>query len=288
MASYGLSVQETLVLDPQNEPFPSQITRSVGGLQVQEIQALNYPPFVDVRTDGMDQESPALAGLQAVTLNWVSPIEIDEAKNEGREVHTLLNSTAGSWLRADPNIQPDPQTYPDFGFPIEGQPQAYPLAVSAQGVFESFYKGKASPLAEAANAETPPVDPATGAPIEIQDVGTIETSPETARLVVIGSAEFLNDIVFQLSSNLSFDRYFNSLQFMQNLVDWSVEDLDLLTIRSRSSAARVLEPMSDEQQTGWEIANYVAALLAVLAVGWIWQMRRQNEEPMTLIPPGGF
>ena len=283
--SYGLTLQEALVLDPQNEPFPTQIVRNVGGLQVQEIQALDYPPFVDVRTDGMDQESPALAGLQAVTLNWVSPVVVDEAKNEGREVSVLLNSTPGSWLRTDPNIQPDPETYPSLGFPVEGQPQSYPLAVSVQGVFESFYKDKPSPLAEAANAETPPVDPTTGAPIELRDVGALESSPETARLVVVGSAEFLNDIVFDLSSSLSFDRYFNSLQFLQNVVDWSVEDLDLLTIRSRGAAARVLEPMSDEQQSGWEIANYVVALLAVVAVGWVWRLRQESEEPMVLIPP---
>jgi ABC-2 type transport system permease protein len=80
-------------------------------------------------------------------------------------------------------------------------------------------------------------------------VGTIEISPDTARLVVIGSAEFLNDIVFDLSASLTRDRYLNSLQFVQNTVDWSVEDLDLLTIRSRGSATRALNPLTEQDQS---------------------------------------
>ena len=155
LAGYGITVEQSLVFDPQNEPFPTQVARNIGGLEVQEVQALDYPPFVDIRSDGMDQESPILANLQAVTLNWASPITVDEAGNEGREVAVLLRSSPGSWLRTDTNIQPDPESYPGLGFPIEGQPQSYPLAVSVQGSFESFYSGKPSPIAEAANAETP-------------------------------------------------------------------------------------------------------------------------------------
>ncbi len=103
-------------------------------------------------------------------------------------------------------------------------------------------------------------------------------------MVIIGSAEFLNDIIFDISSSLSFDRYINSLQLAQNAVDWSVEDLDLLTIRSGGAAARVLNPLTERQQTIWEIVNYAIALLAVVGLGLIWRWRRQNEKPIELIP----
>jgi hypothetical protein len=119
----------------------------------------------------------------------------------------------------------------------------------------------------------------------VNTIGTID-SPNTARLVVIGSAEFLNDIVFQLSSSLTQDRYFNTLQFMQNTVDWSVEDLDCWYSLAGTSA-RVLNPLTERQQTGWEVANYVVALLAVVALGVIWRWRRQNEQPMELVPQAG-
>jgi ABC-2 type transport system permease protein len=104
-------------------------------------------------------------------------------------------------------------------------------------------------------------------------------------LVVIGSAEFLDDVVFDISSNLTRDRYLNSLQFIQNAVDWSVEDLDLLSIRSRGSATRILSPAAESQQSFWEGLNYAIALLSLIGIGAVWSARRKNEQPMELIPP---
>ncbi len=293
LASYGITVTQALVLDPQNEPFPVQVNRDLNGFQVREIQAMNYPFFVDVRPDGMDSKTPILSNLPAVTMNWVSPVEVDPAKNANREVNTLLQSSPASWLRTDTNIQPDMQAYPELGFPVEGEQKSYPLAVSVQGRFDSYFKGKPSPLQQ---PEEPAgdlgSDPAGPAPAPGQDtIGTIESSPDTARLVVIGSSEFLNDIVFDLSASMTRDRYLNSLQFMQNTVDWSVEDLDLLTIRSRGTSARVLYPLSESGQSFWEGLNYGLALLALVGIGVLWRVRKQKEQPMELVgeavPVGG-
>ena len=82
LAHYGTEVGEAFVMDPQNEPFPIQVQRQVGGMSVVEIQRINYPFFVDVRQDSMAKDSPIVANLPAVTLQWVSPLEIDESKNE--------------------------------------------------------------------------------------------------------------------------------------------------------------------------------------------------------------
>lgn len=284
LASYGISVEPSLVMDPQNEPFPIQIPRNVNGMQVVEIQAINYPFFIDIRPDGMDRQNPILASLPAVTLNWASPITIDEAKNADREMTTLLKSSPASWLRTDTNIQPDLQVYPELGFPVEGEQQSHTLAVAVQGVFESYFKDKPSPITatEPTVGEDPAAVQATPAPANT--IGTIEQSPATARLVVISSAEFLNDIVFQLSSSLTQDRYFNTLQFVQNTVNWSVEDLDLLSIRSRGTSARILAPLTESEQSFWEYVNYIVALLAVIGIGIVWRIRQHNEKPIELVP----
>ncbi|MBN1992675.1 MAG: Gldg family protein [Anaerolineae bacterium] len=283
LAGYGINVEQALVMDPQNEPFPIQLQRDVGGVQVTEIQAMPYPFFVDVRSSGMDQESPILASLPAVTMNWVSPVTVDEAKNAGREVTVLLKSSENAWLRTTPQVNPD-MNLPDLGFSPEGEQKSYPLAVSVQGVFESYFKDKPSPLETAAQDET---SAETGAAAQdtptARGTGTLESSPENARLVVIGSAEFLNDIILNLSDNLSRGRFMNSLQFAQNTVDWSVEDLDMLTIRSRGTSARLLNPLTESQQTFWEIANYVVALVALVALGVVWGLHRRNEQPVELI-----
>ncbi|MBN1260778.1 MAG: Gldg family protein [Anaerolineae bacterium] len=283
LESYGITVAQSLVLDPQNEPFPVIVTRQVGNAQVQEIQALDYPFFVDVRPEGMAKNNPLVSNLPAVTLNWVSPITVDPVKNAEREVTVLLQSTDASWVEeqvsAAPTIQPDFDLYPDLGFPVGQTTRPYTLAVSVQGVFESAFKDQPSPLeTEAANAEETPV---AGTP------GTITTSPASARLVVIGSTEFLDDIVFELSSRLTGDRYLNSLKLVQNAVAWATEDLDLLTIRARGTSARVLYELTDQEESIAEAANYVLAFLSLIGLGILWTVRLRNEPPMALVRPDG-
>lgn len=286
LKSYGVEVQQALVMDDQSQPFPVPVQRQIGNTQVQEIQAIKFPFFVDVRPNGMDRSQGIVSGLPAVSMNWVSPIVLDPAKNKGRQTAMLLKSTANSWLRTDPNIQPNLNLYPDRGFPVEGETKSYPLAVLVQGSFESYFKGKPSPfIAPTPNAQQAGAPPTpTPTPGPAPDVGALSTSPASARLIVIGSGEFADDFVLQLSSRLVQDQILNNLQFVQNAVDWSVEDTDLLSIRSRGSYTRLLDPLDERHQTTWEMGNYLVALLALFLTGGLWYVRRRNERPMELAP----
>ncbi|MBN1659787.1 MAG: Gldg family protein [Anaerolineae bacterium] len=277
LASYGIGVGLSLVLDPQNEPFPVQVPRQVGNMQVVEIQEVDYPFFVDVRPDKMSDESAIVSNLPAVTLHWASPLTVTETVGEAREVTVLLQSTDEAWLRTSPDVQPNPDLYPEYGFPVEGEQAERVLAVAMRGTFESFFRDKASPF-EPTEVMT---DTTGGA------MGTVETSLPSARLVVIASAEFVDDVILDLSRSLSADRYLNNLQLVQNAVDWLAEDEDLLTIRSGGTYTRLLDPMEPEQQSTWEMANYGLALAALVAIGAVWQVRRRNEEPMALVDEGG-
>ncbi|MEJ5200539.1 MAG: Gldg family protein, partial [Anaerolineae bacterium] len=134
--SYGIRIEKAIVMDPQNEPFPVQVDRQVGNTIVREYQAINYPFFVDIRPDGMDKSHPIVGQLAAVTLNWASPITVDAGKNKDRQVAVLLRSSANSWLRTNPDIQPNLQQYPNVGFAVEGERKAQPLAVAVRGSFE--------------------------------------------------------------------------------------------------------------------------------------------------------
>ncbi|MFQ5434133.1 MAG: Gldg family protein [Anaerolineae bacterium] len=283
LAGYGITIGQELALDPQNQPFPLPVVRDVGGFQVQEIQAVDYPFFVDVRPDGMDTDNPIAANLPAVTLNWASPVQVDESLNANREVSTLLQSSADSWLKPDADIQPNYDLYPELGFPIDGEQGRQPLAVALQGSFESYFAERPSPFEE---APTPGADADTLEPTDpnAQPVGKITNSPESSRLVVIGSAAFVEDNILNLSSRLSQDALLANLQFMQNVADWSVADTDLLAIRSRGAVTRVLEPLSDAEQNTWEIANYVVALVALLIIYFGWRERQKQVQPLDLIP----
>ncbi len=281
---YGITVQQGMVLDSQNEPFPMPVVRQVGNYQIQEYQALNYPYFVDVRADGMAKNNTLVSNLAAITLNWSSPIQVNPEKNAEREVEVLLSSTSGAWFQSDPtNIQPDFALYPESGFAQPSSTQVYTLAVSVQGTFDSYFAGKASPFetAQTEGTEEGPAAPTT-------NPGTIDKSPETARLLVVGSAEFVDDIVFQISKSMSGDSYLNSLQFVKNAVAWATEDLDLLEIQARGAESRILASLKESGQSFWEILNYGVALLALLGIGGFAAMRRRNEQPMELIKPSAI
>jgi ABC-2 type transport system permease protein len=155
-----------------------------------------------------------------------------------------------------------------------------------QGPFGSAFKDKPSPFAGGVTEDEEADGEGMGTPTPPPSaLSAIESSPETSRLIVIGSTEFVDDVVFDLSSSLTRDRYLNSLQFLQNCVAWSTEDLDLLNIRSRGTQTRVLAPLSERQQSFWEGGNYVVALLALVVIGMVWNSRRRSEEPMELLPP---
>jgi ABC-2 type transport system permease protein len=282
LSSYGVDIGQSMVMDPHNEPFPVQAPRQVGNVQVMEIQELGYPFFVDVRPDGMPKGNAIVSNLPAVTMQWVSPLTINEEKNQGREVSVLLQSSDQSWLRSSTEVQPDTNQYPQYGFPIEGTQESRTLAVAIRGSFESFFKGRPSPFQQT-EAMTNTQQTAAASETVTSTVGTVEVSPESSRLVVIGSAEFIDDAVLRISQSLSADRYLNNLQFMQNAVDWSVEDEDLLSIRTGGTYARMLTPLSQGQQSFWEVLNYALAFVSLVVIGGVWTLRRRSEQPMELV-----
>jgi ABC-2 type transport system permease protein len=273
LASYGVQVEDYMVLDPQNEPFPTQVQREVAGMQVIEVQEVAYPYFVDVRSENMSDDSPIVSNLSAVTMHWVSPLILDEVKNEGREVEILLQSSEDSWLSDSLDVLPQTNLYPEYGFPVEGEQKSRPLAASIRGTFESYFRDEGSPFEAAA-----PVTATVEGP-----QGMIETSPETARLVVLGSVEFIDDAILQLSQSLSADRYLQNLELVQNAVDWAAEDEDLLGIRSRGTYTRLLKEMDTGQESIWEVINYGLVLVALIVVGVLSFTRRRGEEPIELV-----
>ncbi len=276
LAHYGVDVQTALVMDPQNVPFPLPVQRQVGGFIVEEVQAINFPYFVDVRQDGMNQESGVMAGLASAVMAWTSPTVVDGTTQLTRTTTTLMNSTPQSWLTTNTVMQPNFEQYSEMGFPVEGEQAAQPLAVTVQGSFPSFFKDKPSPLAASDDGG------ATDAPTFTVTPATIEESPNTARLIVFGSGEFIDDVVIQLTAQMIGEQAYNNLQLVQNAVDWAVEDADLLSIRARGAGVRLLEPLTEQEQATWEVGNYLTALLLVVFIGGFFLWQRRSEKPMEL------
>lgn len=284
LSGWGIELQKKLVLDPQNEALPVPVERNVMGLTIREVQLLRYPFWVDVRSNGMAEDSPIVGGLQGVTLQWVSPLKV--SKRPGIETTELLASSADAWTQENAAIQPDFARYPEAGFGQETSSGVgrQVLAVTAKGAFVSSFKGQANPLlagGEGKDAAAAPSAVSKGDP----SAGVVEKSLPSARLAVVGSADFVRDPVLNLSRQTGSDRFTGNLQLVQNLLDWAVEDVDLLSIRSRGAYARTLRPLEAGAQSTWEGGNYLFVALALGAIVALTLVRRRTLKPMAL--PGG-
>lgn len=281
LAHYGIDIGESMVLDSRSMPLPVPVIRKVGDYSVREIQMVPYPLFPDLRGDGINEKSPITDNLGQLTLNWASPISIDPAKNKNRSVTELLKSSPESWTGDGLLVLPDFQKYEDTGFAApSGERKPHVLAVAMEGRFDSFYEGKPSPIVGKEEKPEPPkkdknLDTSMAEapePPKVHARGVIEHSPDTAKLIVIGSNTFASDIAIDFASQGLGTLYTKPLEFLQNAIDWSLEDRGLLALRGRTQLARTLTPLDEKAQSSWEYANYGFALAGLFVV-WIWRKR---------------
>jgi ABC-2 type transport system permease protein len=268
LAHHGIEIRDALVMDPQNSAFPVPVQRQIGGgFVVQEMRMTDYPYFVDIREGAEEtRESGIMAGLNQVTLTWPSPLSIDAERNQNRRVLPLLYSSEKAWTSSDTTrVRPDFTNSKDGGF-IQSEPEGRQLlAAAVEGQFESFFKGKESPLAGAGSADG---DDKPG-------IGRIiEKSPDSARIILFGSTSFFSDQMINLRSRALGTQYFNPMQLVANAVDWSLEERALLSIRGRAHFSRMLDPMSKDAQIFWEYLNYGLGLFGLVVV---WLLRRHAD-----------
>lgn len=283
----GVKIDQQFVLDTQNARYPVPVQRKVGNFIFSQIQMLDYPYFIDLREAGLNQEIPPLSTLPQMTMAWASPIDVDDEINRDRQVTELLTSSQLAWRSPELTITPTTDGTNSQGF---AQPTGVrgkqTLGVLIEGRFESFFEDAPLPPkiqtsdsgdsgdgdSEAANADAE----AAAALINL-----VSFSSPKARLIVLGSGDFVSDQVLTTAGTASGTAYTNPIQLMVNMVDWSVEDLVLLSIRNRSHFNRTLPPMERVQQQRWEYLSYMLTGVGVLIVflfnmqqGWIRQNRQ--------------
>lgn len=260
-AAYGLVLKDELVMDPQNEGIQVPVERNLGGFTVREIKSVSYPFFSNIQASGM-APVPAIGGVPSVTVPFASPILVTQSENEagedGPEIISLLESSPQSWTTTDTDVQPDFTQYPEDGFAVGDEKDAHTLAVISTGSLDSAFAGQDSP---------------TGEPV-------IEASPESTRFALVASTAMVNDLTTQLSRQAR-----SNLQLTQNLVDWGVQDTDLLQIRSRSAFARTLAPMDADERQTWELINYGIVIFLLALVIALTAGRRRSMQAMDLTKP---
>ena len=272
LETWGVKVEPAMVMDLQNAPFPVPVQEQRGGFRFQRIRLVPYPFFSDIREEGFEADHPALRGLQNVTVSWASPLSVVAV--EGVESEVLLRTSPDSWLNQTGSIEPNFGLYPEMGFAPGSEWESRVVGVSLSGAFQSYFAERPSPLFEGAEDAGSGGADATGR--------TMKQSLSDARLVVLGSSELVSDFILRISEQVGGEIHRGNPQLIQNLVDWSVEDTDLLSIRSSGAFARTLRPMPEGEPQVWEFAVYgvvlTSLLVTVLVPGW----RRRRIQPIRI------
>ena len=276
LAHNGLTFEDKLVMDPQNSAFPLPVTRNVAGFMLQEMRMLDYPYFIDIRGDGLNRNNPITADLPQLTMAWASPIVIDKEKQGQRTITELLHSSEASWLSDSTDIMPRVDANGRTHYEQEGETGSHLLGVISSGRFDSYFAGKSSPLlhqekpAEQQKSQEKPANDAV--------TSVIEHSPDSARIILFASNDFLTDQVLNIAASSARSEYLNSPQLIANTIDWSLEDAGLLSIRARGHFNRTLPPMQHSAQLFWEYLNYALAALALGLVALLQKQRHKARE----------
>jgi ABC-2 type transport system permease protein len=278
---FGIGVEQTLVLDDRNQALPIPEVRQTPFGSIQEWVLAPYPYLLQVRDDGF-RRPEITAGLDAVGIYWGSPLTVDEAATGGLEVVPILQSSEASWTDDDTRRV----GFIDYEVPAEGT-EPYLLAAAVSGKFKSYFAGKPIPARPVATPAEPPVgEAASPEPAPVAAV-TLEESPET-RLIVVGNAEFLSDLVAQALGQTGGGFFDENLRFAQNLIDWVSLDNEMLSIRARGSISRRLARTERSTQTAIEWVNYLVPILLLAFVGFYLHWKRRQVLPVTTGPDARY
>lgn len=284
LKAQGLSLEQTLVLDPQHSTLPVPVTRQAGGFSFQQMAMLPYPYFADLRPADFaatanaaeQQHQRAILGdLPQLTVPWASPIKVtplaasqDKAQTQpALQYQTLLSTSAGSWRSNSLDVMPTLGSDGQVSYPGDtASTGAAPVAVLVSGEFKSYFADKAHPLRESKPESATPDDKSSAetkasADATLRDTGLLKKSAPGARLLLVSSNSMFSDQTLQLAASSQGSQYLNNLQLLQNMLSFALADTELSSIRSRAQFNRTLPALTPEHRSGWEYANYAVALL---------------------------
>jgi gliding motility-associated transport system permease protein/gliding motility-associatede transport system auxiliary component len=284
LAHNGLEIEKTLVLDKQNTSFHAPVSRESGDYEFRDLQLIDYPYFIDLRTPGLSPNHVVTSNLPQMTMAWASPIALE--RYSGRDISLLLQSSGDSWLRNSKDVMPSvdangisnlrPPETADHGTGLNGLSGAQILGVSMQGRFTSYFADHEQTSGMAGEDD----NGAPNLPVMPGPRAVLERSPESARIVLFSSNDFISDKVLNSLVTATGTQYLGPLDLFNNTLDWALQDEQLLGIRSRAHFNRTLPPMERQAQLLIEYFNYGLALLWLLLLAlaaWLQNILRRRR-----------
>lgn len=241
LTHYGVTPRKGLVFDLQNQTIT--VTSTQGYFTIQNI--VNFPPF-PIAT-AISKDNTMVKEIESLAFAFVNPLQLSN-KTKAIKAEILVQSSKKSWYVENLQVADPLGQYPlDTSAP--GGP--FPLAVTLQGQFKSFYK------------ETPESIRNSTTTVTVE--AHIKESPPN-RIIVVGNSRFLMQDLSNFPSNF---------MFFLNSIDWLIEDESLISIRSKGISYSPLREISSFQRKLLKYANVGLASLLLVSIGILrWNIRR--------------
>ncbi len=299
LESYGVTVTGGLVLEPERHGSVAltEVIRQ-GQLAWQSQRDFPFPLFPTFFA--LNQEHALVRGLSHLTLPYAAALDTSLAEAAGHEVAWLIRSSKDAVARAGEFPLLPPQLV-EMTRSAEGE-GPFDVAVYVAGEFASHFEGREEPRFE-------------GSEIVEEDEDMLAAARRLqrgdGRLLVIGSHLGLENLsterVFegfdlaQLSSggmdfleglHLYMARYQNwrlriqqlgrvlqdTVRFLPNVMDWAVQNEELVSIRSKGFIHRPLRQTTEGQRRALRYTGILAAPLLFSLFGLIrWQVRKRRK-----------
>lgn len=232
--AYGVKVQRELVLDSACLTVPFQDVGPSGGSTIRYVR---YPHWVVVAGENCDRKNAATASIAGLDLFWPSPLTL--APPQGVSAEPLIKTGKRAWLQTK-NFAIGPQDEAEYDTEAPSTTGQYTLAASVSGTLPMAYAGRPAPIKAGAPA-LPPL-PAQAKP---------------SRLIVVGSADFANDLMTMTNST------FNAA-FIANATEWLVSGDELAALKAKAVRDSGFDKVADPASRALRILS--AYLLNIVLV----------------------
>ncbi len=252
---YGVRVNYDLVGDMNCLQIPLNVGNIAGQGQIQMVPWLFYPIIMPL------SGHPLVKNLEGIKTQFISTIDTIAAKGLNKQV--LLQTSPFNRTLQTPTLislnmveeVPDPEKF-------RSEPK--PVAVLVEGEFESVFRNRAIP--------------------EGFNKANFKEKNKEGKLLVFSDGDILRNQIGEDGSvyPLGFDRYttqtFGNKTFLLNIVDYFVDDADLISLRTKEIKLRILDKGKlKEQKMNWQIVNTVVPVVLLILFGIFQHIYRKRK-----------
>ncbi|WCO03380.1 gliding motility-associated ABC transporter substrate-binding protein GldG [Psychroserpens ponticola] len=247
---YGVRVNPVMV----NDLYSAPITLAIGEGSNAQFQPVQWP-YSPLAANNPNH--PITTNINPVRFDFSS--QIDTLKNSVEKTILLRSSKltrlVGVPSEVDLEIvtqEPDPKAYIN---PYQS------LAVLLEGNFTSVYKNRVKPFQ-----------------LDNDKVNSVST-----KMIVIADGDVIkNEVIKNKPQELGFDRMtgrrFGNSEFLENAVNYLLNNDGLIQIRTKEVALQFLDPIKiEKEKSKWQIVNIALPLMILALFGFVFSYIRKRK-----------